>query len=318
MPATRYPGAVWRPTDDDGAMTEVRGVSLHEAVTRAEESIFGWVQQEHAAHWFVGRYGNCEQYIEVGRKAAGVKDGNPTMLTVETWDGLQPGIEVDVDGRGPNQTVWTPQQCERLADLIAWLHIEWGIPVRLMASSARSERGVAPHRWGVDPWRALGGELWTKHPGKSCPGSLRIAQIPAILSRANDLAGIQGYRPIAPGRITSTPPASFDAATFQEDDMPTIGEFTDAMRALINEGERSQGSLKAAILAMANASAKEMGYAYAADVGRIAQAVGTNLAGHIIEALQAQLSDVPADRIEQAVRAGIGQAFAAAGQAAGQ
>lgn len=324
MPATRYPGAIWTPAGTDrGAMADVRGVSLHEAVTRAA-SLKGWVDSSDACHFFVAEDGNCEQYKDVGRIAYGVADGNKTMLIVETWDGLQPGTERDVDGRGPNQTVWKPAQCERIADLIAWLNLEWGIPIRLMKNSARSERGVAPHRWGVDPWRTPGTETWTAHPGKPCPGDLRIAQIPAILSRAADLAGIQGYRPIQPGRITSTPPASLGAAAtiVQEDDMPLsvddVEKIKDAVRAVVNEDERESDSLKAAILAMANKSAGELGYAWAADVGRIAKAVGTNLAGHIIEAVQAQLSDVPADRIEAAVRAGIGQAFAAAGEAAGQ
>lgn len=304
MPATRYPGAAWRPTGDDGEMSGIRGVSLHEAVTRAEETIFGWAQQAHACHFYVGRYGNCEQYIDVGRKAAGVKDGNPTMLTVETWDGLDVKTELDVDGRGPNQTVWTPQQCERLADLIAWLHIEWGLPIRLMASSARSERGVAPHRWGIDPYRQLGGEIWTKHAGKQCPGTLRIGQIPAILSRANDLAGIQGYRPIGQGRITSTPPASLGATSIQEDDVP------------LNDQDIER--IKAAALAANYQAARELGYEWASDAGRVAQEVVKALGKNLADAIATELGDVPADRIEAAVRAGIGQAFAAAGEAAGQ
>lgn len=324
--ATRYPGAIWTPAGtDQGAMDDIRGVSLHEAVTRAR-SLKGWVDTSDACHLFVAEDGTAEQYKEFGRIAYGVAAGNSTMLTVETWDGLDPNGERNTAGLGPNETRWTPAQCERIADFLAWANLNLGVPLRLMRSSARSEHGIAPHRWGVDPWRIQrgGGEVWTKHPGKPCPGDLRIAQIPSIIDRAVNFAAIEGYRPIQPGPVASTPPATFTPTGGQPagDDMPLtpndLEAIKNAVRAVVNEDESNSDSLKAAIVAMVNKSARESGFAWSADVGRIAAAVGTNLAGHIISAVQAQLAEVPAERIEAAVRAGIGQAFAAAGEAAAQ
>lgn len=202
MPNGRYPGAIWRPVQDKGAMSAVRGFGFHIAVTRAEQSIFGWVESTSACQLYVGRYGYCEQYIEVGRIAYGMKDGNSSMVTVESWDGLD-RTEKTVDGLGPNDSEWDAGQQLRFADIAAWANREWGVPIQMMQSSKKSERGFAPHRWGIEPWRTQrgGGEVWTNHNGKTCPGDKRIAQMPGILARARVLASRESYNPIPPGKV---------------------------------------------------------------------------------------------------------------------
>jgi len=61
-----------------------------------------------------------------------------------------------------------------------------------MGSSAASERGVGWHALGVPASRSqraagvsqTGGELWSGAPGKVCPGTERVPQIPGIVELA--------------------------------------------------------------------------------------------------------------------------------------
>lgn len=191
-----YPGAIWRPTGDNGAMPADPDVtSLHIAVSRAEKSVFGWTADAKACHAYNGRMGYFEQYVAWNRKVAGVADGNSHVVTIESFDGLliqnNPYREIGMGGDyGDNADDgrWDAGQCERVADLLAWQHLSYGLELRVMQTSRRSERGVAPHRLGVAPWRVSDGEVWTRHDGKRCPGDLRVAQIPGIVARAQVIA----------------------------------------------------------------------------------------------------------------------------------
>lgn len=208
-----YPGAYWRPTDDNGSMPGAPDVtSLHIAVSSAEQSVYGWTSSAIACHAYNGKDGYFEQYVHWNRKVAGVADGNSHVTTVESYDGLHilqnPYREIGsggIYGSNADDGQWDPGQCERAADMLAWQHLEYGLELRVMQTSRRSERGVAPHRLGVAPWRVSDGEVWTRHDGKRCPGDLRVQQIPAIVARASAIAAA-----VQAGRCTWLPPGAVD------------------------------------------------------------------------------------------------------------
>ena len=235
---TQYPGAIWRPINYSGhdACDELTALTVHEAVTTAEQSVFGWVSSEGSCNWFNGKNGYAEQYIPAGIQSYANSSGNHRSFAMESYDGLKilqnPYREVGsggIYGTEAQNGRWDDGQVERIADVFAWLNIEHGIPLRLMASSHTSEHGIGPHRLGVPGWPGgyddLGGERWTSHPGKPCPGDLRIAQLPGIVARAQAIAdaiqsGRCGYLPTGEvdvqaalartGNTPLTPPAPLD------------------------------------------------------------------------------------------------------------
>ncbi|HET8588899.1 MAG TPA: hypothetical protein VFM01_04650, partial [Nakamurella sp.] len=196
----RYPGAFWRPDDGnrggDGDLGRLPDVgTLHEAVSPNPTSVFGWVQSAKACHAYNGRRGYMEQYADFDRHVEGVADGNEHCITFESYDGLKPESEpsyheVQTDdpaiyGTSANTGRWDPGQCERAADFIAWCEVVLGsIKAVEIPDSRPGQSGWAPHRWGIAPWRVPGGEVWTRHDGKPCPGDLRVNQIPGIVARA--------------------------------------------------------------------------------------------------------------------------------------
>lgn len=135
--------------------------------------------------------------------AYGVSDGNSEVGTVESWDGLDVQTERTVDGLGPNNSQWDAGQLERGADLMAWQAVHLGIPIRLMANTR--DTGHGPHRLGILPWRGPNDQKWSSHKGKSCPGDMRIAQLPSMVLRA-----IEIHRLYVAGKLTWLPPGVVD------------------------------------------------------------------------------------------------------------
>lgn len=195
----RYHGATWRPVDryQSGplhvAMTPRRLV-LHTAVTNQTPSLHGFfnVSGRATPHFYVGKNGEVEQYIDTDFRGSANLDGNWNCIGVETWDGF--GDSWSGGGPGPR---WTDKQVESLALLAAWCNREHGIPLKALRSSQRLGRGVGWHRLGIDgnfpkTWplygRKLGGEHWSLSAGKVCPTDTRIRQTPnEILPRARHI-----------------------------------------------------------------------------------------------------------------------------------
>ena len=209
----RYPGFEWKPAGTfQGSMNGLRGLGLHEAVTTAYD-VWDWVNQENSCHLFDGPTGKGFQYKEFDELAWGMFEGNHNMITYESWDGLRitpdnPATdELNAAGQGSNQTVWTEQQLERKADVFAWFCVVLGLPCQMMASSDPAQSGLAPHRWGIAPWRDQlgGGETWTRHEGKPCPGDLRVESMPGIVARARQI-----IEAVNAGRCTWLPDGDVD------------------------------------------------------------------------------------------------------------
>lgn len=188
MPQNVIPFADYRPIawaenrDDD---TNPTCVVLHLTASEAtsQYSYFSNPANNACSNAHVARGGYIEQYIRGDRLSAADAYGSHRSFSVETQG-------ADAGGR------WTAEQCESIARILAWAHQTYGIPLRLMTSSAASERGVGWHRLGIDGnfpsmpnilagrMQRGGGEKWSSAFGKVCPGDNRIKQIPDIIDRA--------------------------------------------------------------------------------------------------------------------------------------
>ncbi|MFY3742264.1 MAG: hypothetical protein HMLIMOIP_002733 [Candidatus Nitrosomirales archaeon] len=96
---------------------------------------------------------------------------------------------------GSNVPAWTPAQIESLAQICAWGYRTHGIPLVACPDSRPGSKGIAFHRQGIDGnysnGRVSGGEVWSSSRGKVCPGDRRIAQVPLVIKRARQIAGLE-------------------------------------------------------------------------------------------------------------------------------
>lgn len=187
IPFATYRPIAWAEARDDD--TNPTAVILHLTASEAtsQHGYFSNPANKACSNTHVARSGHIEQYIRGDRLSAADSYGSSRAFSIETQG-------ADANGR------WTPEQCESIARIIAWAHQTYGIPLRLMTSSATSERGIGWHRLGVNGnFPAMpnilagrtqrgGGEVWSSAFGKVCPGDNRIKQIPAILERAIAIA----------------------------------------------------------------------------------------------------------------------------------
>ena len=174
-----YPGAIRKEvTRHRTRIQRHRGICNHVAVSEAA-SLFNYFNQSGnpTSHFYVRKDGKVEQYVDTVYIAPCQLDGNPTLISIETQGGVN----------NPDSEPWTAAQCETLAGIAAWAHNLHGIPLKSMPNSLSSSTGVGYHRLGINPWRVPNGELWSSANGKICPGTGKIAQIPGIITRANQL-----------------------------------------------------------------------------------------------------------------------------------
>lgn len=187
IPFATYRPIAWAEARDDD--TNPTCVILHLTASEAtsQHGYFSNPANKACSNTHVARSGHIEQYIRGDRLSAADSYGSSRAFSIETQG-------ADATGR------WTPEQCESIARILAWAHQTYSIPLRLMTSSATSERGIGWHRLGVNGnfpslpnilagrTQRGGGEVWSSAFGKVCPGDNRIKQIPAILERAIAIA----------------------------------------------------------------------------------------------------------------------------------
>lgn len=176
----RMPGARWAGEQSPGVpMDRYDVVCVH--------TIVGYAPA-HAAHFSVKADGTIIQSRDTRFRSAANLHGNHRVIAIENED------------HGPAFGPWsgsgvpalTDEQVAANARILRWVHKTHGVPLRLCPDSRPESRGLGYHRQGIDgdfdgfrfPGRVDGGEVWTEHYGKVCPGDRRIAQLPEILARA--------------------------------------------------------------------------------------------------------------------------------------
>jgi len=161
------------------------------------EGISGWIEQGSTeAHTYNDKYGNFVQYCSLFLAVDGTKDGNWRNRTHEAWN--PPESEGDLNNSG-----YTPEQCERFSDFLAWDSKENGTLLQNMRDSRVSSHGVGAHRYGItgyNPWKQVGGEVWSLSSSKLCPGTARVNQLDSIIRRAQFIKD-HNLGTLPPGRV---------------------------------------------------------------------------------------------------------------------
>lgn len=181
------PGAVWVGEQGHIPMDRYDIVCLHTIVGRAPA---------HAAHFSVAGNGRIFQSRDTRFRSAANLNGNHRIIAVENED-MGDAFPRWNTNDGHAVPGFTDAQIQSNAEILAWAHEEHGVPLQLCPNSLPTSRGLAYHRQGIDgafgpfdfPGRVSGGEVWTEHQGKVCPGDRRIAARPTILDLAKGHRG---------------------------------------------------------------------------------------------------------------------------------
>lgn len=185
----RMPGAEWvGPHHDNGTMAKYDIVCLHTIVGTAPA---------HAAHFSTRGDGHIYQSRDTAFRSAANLDGNYRVIAIENADrdgAFSPWNTND----GHAVPAFTAQQIEAIARICSWAYFTHGIPLVACPDSRPGSKGIAYHRQGISGnWAGYyydgvvpGGEVWTASSGKVCPGDRRIAQVPQIIARAREIAGL--------------------------------------------------------------------------------------------------------------------------------
>lgn len=179
------PGFTWQPIEVNGraARRKGRGLIGHVAVSGAANLPPSGPSATRGADWhfYLPKTGPGFQYIDLDLQCWASLSGNASMAAFESQGGLGATAQV-------NAEPWTADQVENAARILAYLNETEGVPLQDMGNSLPTSRGLGVHRYGIDPWRVAGGEMWS-NPGKLCPGDAKVAQIPVIVSRAVEIRG---------------------------------------------------------------------------------------------------------------------------------
>jgi N-acetylmuramoyl-L-alanine amidase len=161
----RMPGATWRPIPVNytrGGQQAVRGLVIHimDGTLAGTDSWFRNKAAKVSAHFGTSKGGKLYQWVSTKDRAWAQAAGNRDWLSVEN------------EGRGGDAL--TAKQIERCAQILAWAHKAYGVP--LQATSSPSGRGLGHH--------SMGGPSWGHG---ACPGPRIIKQKPKIVARAKQI-----------------------------------------------------------------------------------------------------------------------------------
>lgn len=186
----KYPDATQRPLGSQGQSRQHKHhkIILHTMVGSlwGTDSYFrsgngaGYSGTE--SHFGMGGDGEVLQWQDTDYTADAQLEGNDDCISIETADH---GPEFS-SWSGSDVPAWTDAQVDSLVKLVAWLCKTHDIPCVLITNTNDSTKGIGYHRQGVDPYRTHG-ELYSNSYGKVCPGDRRVAQIPEIIKRANQI-----------------------------------------------------------------------------------------------------------------------------------
>lgn len=176
---TLFPQARWRgPVPNQGGqMGRILGLVLHiqEGSEAGTDAWFHNPASKVSAHFGNPKTGQLDQWVEVGRIAWAEVNGNTNWISIEN--------------EGHSGDSLTASQLENVAQLLAWLHTAYGVP---LAVSDSTVPGLTGH--------GLGGAAWGGHT--DCPGAPILAQRSAIINCA---AAILGGTPTTGGTVATIP-----------------------------------------------------------------------------------------------------------------
>lgn len=184
--ANIVPGVTWRPINvgNRAARRKGRGLCGHVAVSNSKNLVPGpnadW-------HFYLPKEGPAIQYIDLDLQCWATGDGNATMAAFESEGGMGTAAQVNAEPWNDNQLNWA-------ARVLRHMHDTEGVPLRVMESSAASERGFGTHRLGVPGYMQPGTQQWSSSRGKLCPGDAKHAQRFEIVRRAGgDIANSEEF-----------------------------------------------------------------------------------------------------------------------------
>lgn len=162
----KMPGATQRPITVNytkGGQDDVRGVVVHimAGTLAGTDSWFRNPKAQASSHFGTGKGGALYQWVDTADRAWAQASGNRTWLSVEN------------EGKGGDTL--TEEQLDRNAEVLAWAHEKYGVPLQVAAG---------PNGYGLG-YHAMGGDAWGGHT--SCPGPKIVAQLPLIVERAKRL-----------------------------------------------------------------------------------------------------------------------------------
>jgi len=185
----RMPGAEWiGPTVNEypGGMVERRGLVLHVEQSNNNANVDTWFKDPAAqasSHFTNPKLGGLQQLVDTDDAAWTEMAGN------RHW--------VSVEHEGYSGDSLTESQIENDAQLLAWLHITYGVP--LAGTDDPNGMGLG--------WHGMGGDAWGGH--FDCPGEPIKAQRDAIIARAGQLLALPAPAPV-PARPDAPAWADYD------------------------------------------------------------------------------------------------------------
>lgn len=174
------PGAVWigptvnegdgdgRPGEPADAISTVVGVVLH-IQQGTEAGSEAWQRNPAArvsSHFLVPKSGGIRQMVDTADRAWCQVAGNRHWLSIE------------LEGRSGD--TMTPGQLDACAQVLAWAHRVYGVPIAVSNAWAATD----VHQGGLG-YHAMGGNAWGGH--FDCPGTPIIHQRDDVVSRALQL-----------------------------------------------------------------------------------------------------------------------------------
>jgi hypothetical protein len=138
------------------------------------------------SHFGVAGDGTVTQWQDTAFRGGANYNGNHRIISVECADLDSSFAKWNVND-GSAVPAFTAAQCEALAQLIASMCKAHNIPCVLIPDAKPGRRGIGYHRQGVPGYMAAGAEQWSTAQGKVCPGNRRIAQIPGLIARAQQI-----------------------------------------------------------------------------------------------------------------------------------
>lgn len=222
----RFPGATWRgpvPNYTPGGMRSHRGLVLHiqQGSEAGTDAWFHNPSSQVSAHFGNPKTGRLDQWVDTDDRAWAEVAGNPDWISVEN------------EGNSGNSL--TASQLENVAQLLAWLHTKYGVPLQISDSTVP---GLTGH--------GLGGSAWGGH--YDCPGAPILAQRPQIIARAAAIVGTPVPTPATPSGgspVGTIPPSIAQKWPELAADFPPNATFTDESALIWADGGARAAALYA-------------------------------------------------------------------------